>query len=376
MKRIIALLFLGLLLLGGCGPRPFSSWEVFRGNSYRTGLIWGNAPLHPGRLFTFNSGAPIVCSPVVDEKNRVYCSNLAGRFFCLDGAGKLLWSYQGEKPAYSAGLDSKLDLAVFSGGDYLWGFSLDGKLKWKFPVDSPVESSPVFTPEGKILVGGGEGTFYCLDDKGKLLWTYQQGDSITSSPALSRDGKAVYFGTDDYYICALDLKGSLLWKVKAHAEVTSTPAVAQDGRIVAGCDNGEIYCLDATGRVLWRLEAGAAISGSPALGAKGDLYLGLADRGVIAVNAKGRILWKAPTDWDVLSSPLIDKRGNIYLSLTESRLLAFSPLGKQIIDLKLSEPFYDYPPMFNFSSSLAMDGEGRLYLGSYNGNLYGVGEPR
>jgi hypothetical protein len=73
------------------------------------------------------------------------------------------------------------------------------ELYWKFNTSRAVESSPLITADGKVLVGGDTGKLYCFDTKtGKVVWEYTTNNVICSSPGISR-GK-VFIGSHEGYM--------------------------------------------------------------------------------------------------------------------------------------------------------------------------------
>lgn len=98
--------------------------------------------------------------------------------------------------------------------------------------------------------------------QGKLRWSFPAEGPIDSSPAVYHG--VVYAGSDDTYVYAIDERnGSMLWHTKLGDKVKSSPAVA-GGILYVGCEDKSLYALDArTGKILWSFLTGDRVSSSP-----------------------------------------------------------------------------------------------------------------
>ncbi|HEX4450250.1 MAG TPA: PQQ-binding-like beta-propeller repeat protein [Kofleriaceae bacterium] len=194
-------------------------------------------------------------------------------------------------------------------------------------------------------------------------------DGFLSSPAIS-DG-AVYFGSSDGNVYALDAAtGALRWKFQTGDVVHASPTVA-DGRVFVGSWDGNCYALDAaTGALAWKLEAGrdAQIHNqqgfqASALVTGGRVLVGCRDSIFYALDAKtGAKLWTMSNhgSWVVGSATA---RGEvIYFATSDSGKLygVDAKTGAKRLELD----FHTWP-MF---SSPAIAGS-MLYIGSNRGTL-------
>jgi outer membrane protein assembly factor BamB len=153
------------------------------------------------------------------------------------------------------------------------------------------------------------------------------GANVNSTPALSSDGKAMYVGSDDDNVWALDTTtGATLWKAKLVGDVQGSPAVGRDGTIFVGSVLGFMYALNPTnGSVKWSKQLAPEIRTSPAIDAGGTIYVG-ADELVFALNGQtGAIIWQFKTGGDVRSSPAIGLDGSLVIGSDDNKLYAFGP---------------------------------------------------
>ena len=73
------------------------------------------------------------------------------------------------------------------------------------------------------------------------LWSFTTGDDILSSPSVV--GNVVYFGSNDFYLYALNAQtGALIWSYKTGQGVESTPTIV-NGVLYVGSMDGKIYAF-------------------------------------------------------------------------------------------------------------------------------------
>ena len=78
----------------------------------------------------------------------------------------------------------------------------EGALKWSFPTDRGVWSSPTLGADGTVYVGSYDRKLYAVTAGGGLKWNFTTGDWLFSSPTLGVDG-TVYVGSYDHKLYAI-----------------------------------------------------------------------------------------------------------------------------------------------------------------------------
>ena len=126
-------------------------------------------------------------------------------------------------------------------------------LRWIFPTNGPVRSSPVVS-DSVLYVGSNDGYLYALNAAdGGLRWRFDAGAAVNSTPAVS--GDAVYLADDAGVIHALAradgrerwrLAGGptapLAWGVESGDRYTSSPALV-GAVVVVGNRDGRVYAI-------------------------------------------------------------------------------------------------------------------------------------
>ena len=126
-----------------------------------------------------------------------------------------------------------------------------GKIKWSYPTEKPITSSPALDNNGRIYFGSLDTYFYCLNrETGELFWRYKTGDAIEhSSPAIGANG-FVYIGSNDKYLYAFNLNTindanpQPAWRIKTTAGIYGSPTIANNGYVLFTSSDGFLYCIN------------------------------------------------------------------------------------------------------------------------------------
>ncbi|HXJ05032.1 MAG TPA: PQQ-binding-like beta-propeller repeat protein [Candidatus Acidoferrum sp.] len=351
MKRLLL-----LSVLTFCSPL-FAQEAMFRGNPQHTGIYPGPAvPQFTKIKWQFSTKGQVLSSPAIADGS-LYVGSSDHFLYALDASnGALRWKFKTagritSSPAVSAGLvyfgsfDSNFYAVDAATGQLKWKFATAGERRFAakhlhgaepaaetmpdpfdFYLSSPVVAS------GAVYFGSGDTNIYALDAAtGVLKWKFKTGDVVHSSPALS-DG-TLFAGSWDSNFYALDAAtGKEKWRFKTGEDpdihnqvgIQSSAAVA-NGVVYFGCRDSKFYAVDAaTGKQLWFFSnKGSWVIASPAV-IEGRVYFATSDSGLIhALDAKsGAPLFSADNKhWPMFSSPAI-AGDTLYIGSHEGKLLA------------------------------------------------------
>jgi outer membrane protein assembly factor BamB len=304
------------------------------------------------------------------------------------------WKYQTEGRVISSPTVAGGAVYVGSTDQHLYAIDQEtGGLKWKFHTDSWVTASPAVA-DGVVFCGSFDGSFYAVDAaSGKLKWKFDTegerrfthkrlhglqpsgeliGDTwdfYLSSPAVYKG--AVYFGSGDGNVYALDAStGALKWKFRTGDVVHASPAIS-DGLVVVGSWDGVLYALQAaTGKVAWQFQAGVdpktgnqqGFQASTAISG-GVVYVGCRDSNVYAIDLKtGTKKWAVHNggSW-VITSPAV-ANGKVYYGTSDTGLF-------HALDAATGAKLSTFDAKFPVFSSPAI-ADGVLYVGSFDGKLH------
>jgi eukaryotic-like serine/threonine-protein kinase len=217
--------------------RTCRDWNTVRGDPRRTGRSFCPGLRRPPVVrWRFDTGAPVVASPIVSEQ-WVYVGSTNGHLYAL---------HRGT-----------------------------GKTRWIFRAGSPIRAE-VALQGHNLLLSTQDGQLRYLDARtGRVQWTHQSQHFIEHAPAVY--GNVALLSTDDGALTALDTRTGLYrWQFvtagKWHpsrtggttrAGISGTPARA-GGTIYFGSLGGHIHALvAANGQVQWGIQTGWAVRASP-----------------------------------------------------------------------------------------------------------------
>ena len=166
--------------------------------------------------------------------------------------GKSVWNYNTAVPttittapatAYGnvyVGLDSTRFLALRQ---------ITGSLVWSFNTPNGSNATSPAIYNGVVYFGTGRGIVYARNaTTGGPIWSYTTptGGAVASSPALALGSKALFFGSNDRYLYALNIVTvTLFWSKLTGGQISSSPAVA-DSRVFIGAKDAKVYALGVT----------------------------------------------------------------------------------------------------------------------------------
>jgi outer membrane protein assembly factor BamB len=227
----------------------------------------------------------------------------------------------------------------------------------------------------------------------RVKWVFPTGGRVVSSPVA--DGGAIYFGSDDGNIYAVDAKtGRQRWQHGTGGPVSSSAAIV-DGTLYIVSYDGKLYALDSrTGSTKWKFSTAGErhfeaknlhgiqpknqtipdpydIYLSSPVVANGVVYFGSGDNNLYAIDAaSGDLRWKFQTGDVVHASPAYAD-GVVYVGSWDSYFYAVDAAsGKEKWRLHTGEDAMIHNQVGFQSSPAVVDGV--VYTGCRDSNVYAI----
>lgn len=272
------------------------------------------------------------------------------------------------------------NLYVGANDGYMRAYDLadpSGKLLWETNLNSEILSSPAVTTTS-LYVGSMDSNVYCLDrETGNVRWKFKTGQAVLASPLVADD--VVFIGSGDHNMYALDANtGKKLWSFAAEKLIKATPALA-NGRLFFGAWDNFFYGLDAkTGELIWKTPVSirsnghfSAATSNPVIAGENIIFCSH-DYSVRCLSQEsGGTLWVYQPDKTELGpsySTAVVKGDIAYFGSINGHVVGHNvDTGKKVFDVDVRPEKKD--DLFDSVPALK---DGKLYVGSVNGNVYCV----
>lgn len=370
-------ILIGLITLIGLGGGIFvfnsgdastqladSPWPMFMGSPTHTGLSRYTTGKNKMELiWSYRTGNSVESSPVIGADGTVYIGSHDGFLYAFSPDGTVKWKFEVAKPVYderwkvskaimaTPAIDKNGVIYINGSSDDLYAISPEGTEEWRFFIkwSNDFWNSPTAGDDGTIYIGtarnDGDAMYpsglYAITSGGKEKWRYLEPSGVTVIPAINSG--TIYFGaaeitTNKGRVVALDKNGKKLWQYNMEQWLEGSASITRDGTIYSGSKEGNVYAINPDGTEKWRFKTGSGISAVPAIGEDGTIYIG---------------------SWD----------GNFYALNPEN--------GKEIwrFDVKIGRDpklFEGYPGKETISSSATISKDGVIYFGDVFDTVYAL----
>ena len=266
-------------------------------------------------------------------------------------------------------------------------------VKWQFPADSPIVSTPALASDGTIYFNSMK-FLYALSPKGKLRWRYSPGDAeFKSSPVVGPDG-SIYVADTSCVLHAVNPDGSRRWladlsrrdspqpsgticgnpptptlipagilvvdKIVGFASVvdpatgtmtarftgwgtsinsSASPEVASDTLVMG---SGSLQSIDSFGNILWTVNLSdgrhfVPFRTPPAITDSGVIAIAGWDDKLHVYKSDGSLAWEVPGEW--WANPVIASDGTIYVGgMGNTGLVALRSDGTKLWEAQIIGP--------------------------------------
>ncbi len=248
---------------------------------------------------------PVQSAPLLLD-GRILVTDAGGYIYLFDGDGNPLWQVHSGGPIYTQPVVDGDLVLVGTTTDVLIALDLvTGAFRWTFRPDetlvrselSILGSSRPVVHDDQVYLGMSDGTLVCLErHNGVLQWTMDIGEGrfidVDSAPVITEDGLLV-IGSYSGPTVGVDLEGrSLVWRSEAGV---SGDILLHYGRLYFVDESGTLHCLaPEDGTEHWTYVTGRKrdLMNSPVASGR-VLMIALSDGTLLALDAfAGELLWR------------------------------------------------------------------------------------
>lgn len=346
-----------------------NQWPMFRFDNIGSAQGGHSGIQTAQQGWSFQTGAEVYSTPVIDGNGYSYFGSLDGKFYSLTSTGALRWSVStGGQILGSAAINYSGTIYVGSKDFYLYAFNPNGTLKWKYKTNGPIAVAPIVTIDGNVIVGAEDGCVYSISPTGTLNGKFCSAGKVITAAVVDNQG-VMYVGIDNL-LYAINPNMTQKWVCNAfNLALGSSPVLNYDHSMVFYCDNSRAYGIDAAaGFVVWQTETTPlGISATPGTSPNDvNIIIATIDGYIWKVNGRdGTRTWTYNTNSICKSGPIVSQDMTVYAPIGYNKVIALD--------------FYNAAPKFvyfqndgnnHYHGSPAMDNIGNLYFGSTSGRMY------
>ena len=275
------------------------------------GVINGPLTIESGRLYftTTNGYAYAVASDnqvvwrfhasaqehfsggILVDKSKAYWGSRSGQVYAVDrNSGKLRWQYPLDSPVPGTPCSCGDDLAIVCENARLFLLTSTGRLRQQQAFSGQCNGSVVAYKNLALYFATTDGTAYgWLKSIGKS-WQQSLGGPWRGGPLLAK--RRLYLQAQHGLHC-FNLRGQKHWSAPIAATVAQNALAVKGEHCFVGTTDGLIYCFDAAnGKRLWRYDIGGVVT--PAiLAISGNVFVSNHNgEALILAQENGRPQWK------------------------------------------------------------------------------------
>ncbi|HUW30604.1 MAG TPA: PQQ-binding-like beta-propeller repeat protein [Planctomycetota bacterium] len=317
--------------------------------------------------WTFAAGDAITASPVVSD-GIVYAGSYDSKFYAINAeTGKELWSFKLDTemifwaPAAVGG-----GVCVVGGGDgFIYARSAKtGQPIWQVRTEGMISGGGTIVGDA-VYVGSWDHHVLALDlQTGKERWRFFANWYVQTAPAVDAERNVLFTNAHDHMGYALNTRdGSLIWKQRVSMQVgypNNGPPCVDGERVFMAVHPGHFRCFEAaSGKPLWHAETGANVSGCTV--ADGKVLAGT-NAGLTAFNPEnGQPAWQFRENAPVSRCSPAVSGGVVYFCSRNGKVYA--------LNLADGAKLWEYATGGPIDGSPAIAG-GALFVASCDGKVY------
>jgi outer membrane protein assembly factor BamB len=286
---------------------------------------------------------------------------------------KKVWSYQAGGAVRSSPVIADHMIYFGSEDGAVNALYTDSAWAWTYQTGGAVDSTPAVS-NGVVFVGSSDRSVYALNaTTGAKVWSFTAGGAVVSSPDVDASLGLVFIGSDDGNVYALHAAdGTKAWAYKTGGMVEAAVSVFK-GNVYASSFDGSVYAVnESTGKLTAKYSATDAVETAPSLGTcigYDWLIFGSKDHYVYAfdVTNPSKPKWKDLTAGVVYATPAIScSESVVFLGTHDWRVQSTDLLTGAI------KWWYNCAPQGRAVYSSPIVADGIVYYACLNGYVYAL----
>jgi outer membrane protein assembly factor BamB len=231
-----------------------------------------------------------------------------------------------------------------------------------------ITSNDPLHPTMKVYVSG-----YSTERSAGTVFSSSFGGPIYAGLSMLGDNILYAIASGDA-VYRMDGNGNVLYSLQVGGEVRSSSSIAYDTTVYIASSDKSLYAFSKDGNALWSpLPLGGVLTATAAVDSVANrLYIGVSNRNFVAVDRTvGHVVWSYFADAAVENSAVITPDRKLVFATEKGTLYGFdlNNLGSPV------SPTWQIALGDTGPSSLALDEEGYIYVGTGNGKLLKVTMP-
>lgn len=366
-----------------------SPWPMSQHDPQNTGRTNVVGPQSLNILWSKFIENGLLSGPVIDNENNLYFGNdnhLSDYFYCITAkSDSFKWKIKtGDGNRISDGMIiTSSENIICRGFSYIYSFSNEGKLNWKYPFDGRRQNFNI-SKDGSLFAIDGNNNLIKLSPKGELLFQKKYDEGFYPGTAITPDGNEIMLNGRNGDLYCIDLNGTIVWQ-KFSCISNIPPLIDSNGKIYICTigSEGKIKRYNTAGKLDWEYEVPGGILdvGEPTIDKNGNFYFYGANSSsgylsIYSIDYNGNQRWIYPLTDEmnrgyIASKIACDTEGNLYFGSDQGYYyycLDFN--GNLLWQLSLDGIEIDGTPAFGSDGTLYFGGHGRIYG---KNNLFGIG---
>jgi outer membrane protein assembly factor BamB len=325
--------------------------------------------VHSRKRWSYETANEIWNSARALPDGNIVFGNENGTLYCISPDGNVQWS-AGLSSAISFDLDvdENGNIYVIDNNGNVYSYNSGGGQRWSNQPQNSAPGGGVTFFNNEVYVPSFNGTISILNaDNGGTNWSTNIGSNLSATPTVSSEG-TIYIGGLNGMIFAILPGGAIDWSIQTEHEIRAQASIGVSDNIYIGNDGGYVYGIKKNGTQIWKEDVDGAVWGKILVGEDNSVYAAaITSKYLRKINAwTGQIMWSTKLGPMVQSSPVIDENGLVYIGSSDGNLYGVeSESGDIVLTYNIGSIIYATP--------LVLDQ--KIYVGSQDTYFYSLWAP-